>query len=407
MSDAFGRNGCAQFAEWHDRYAIGVATEVEPRSMEIELYEAHLRICALCRAKASEAGEWVSALRAADRRLGTPSRRFRERLAARLEGEAVSLRNPEAKSPAPDGPRTNAPTTKPQKPLETSMRPHRSLPARQGARRVKRWSWGPVGIVVGLVVGSFFARGVFLPQPGVAVERSAPDVRTDRIAAPAVSRVSPPETEPPSPILLASQLTRLRTEAIQPGFLQKDPVATAWWLVAEARAATIDGIPAPDPELIREAQLAISRASYASSYGRDIAVLGIVESSQALGVGDLSQDVRRVLACSATDRVEMRAAGYGDSRGRARGQVDARDRVPVPAQAPPAIAALSEPSRTSHFVRDALRCLTSEPHPTSESQTHELLALCARTWPAQTPDAASGDPRGEALRALAMASLLR
>lgn len=407
MSDAFGRNGCAQFAEWHDRYAIGVATEVEPRSMEIELYEAHLRICAQCRAKASEAGEWVSALRAADRRLGTPSRRFRERLAARLEGEAVSLRHPDAQSPGPRSPIANAPAAKPQKLPAPSVRPQPSASARPAARRASRWSWGPVGIVVGIVVGSFFARSVFLPQPGTATERLSAQAQADRNAAPIAATAPASDVDTPSPTLLASQLTRLRAEAGQPGFLQKDPVATAWWLVAEARAAAIRGIPAPDPELIREAQLAISSASFASSYARDIAVLGIVESSQALGVGDLPQDVRRVLSSSASDRVELQSVSFTDSRGRARSQVDARDRVPVSAQALPAISALSEPSSTSHFVRDALRHLTIEAPSESESQTHELLALCARAWPAQTPEAASGDPRGEALRALAMASLLR
>jgi hypothetical protein len=172
---------------------------------------AHLTACPPCREEAIETAELVGSLRTANARLGSPSPRFAQRLRGRL------VASPPAAAAAP------APAVRSVEPPLVQSEPRPRLAIR------RRWLIAALlGSLVGNLALVFSLLGPFAGAPEVSASgKWIGSLDHDKIRLEAS---------------LVTSLGRLREEQDPDGLVAGDPVATAWWLLAESRAARILGV---------------------------------------------------------------------------------------------------------------------------------------------------------------------
>lgn len=296
----------------------------------------HLVHCERCRREAVELGEFVANLRTMNESMGGPSRRFEERLATRLAIERDPTRRRSAgfvgtpgapgNSPRGDAHRrgTPAPATSGAGDdvfvdafrERTTGRSESNAP---GASRSvsKRSLW--LILAVSLLVNAGWLATLARSRSDRAIElpnSTASGTQATPIALKAPGVVSGSQTPAGAMARLDAEgmesvrtrLQRLRNAVDGTGLLGGDPVATAWWLVAEARArqSGLTREMPPASAVIEQAQVALAGTSFIGEFDRSLAILGIRESHEALGVG------RPAEILATLNR--LRRAGVPDSR---------------------------------------------------------------------------------------------
>ena len=334
----------------------------------------HLSHCERCRREAMEMGDFAASLRHCDRAIGGPSRRFSERVRARIAVERALHQKPQKTGAAPRkvvSPQAEAAARK----LGTGAGfapAAQSAPPRRFPRRSRGALWLAAGLVVSLGLNFWWGSRSLtggVPFTGAPLTGAGPLAAqgADVAAGVAVSGSPAPGTvasldgtvsqiveASASPRRVAEQLMKLRAAQDGSGLLAGDSSATAWWLVAESRAKRA-GVPleALAFDAVGRAQRALAGAPIEGSKARAIAALGLAESGETLttenpaillaaaaellGMSDVRSQGRPPLANFA----EAKAAAIAklasleaapeplprfDGNGRARLQVDTRGR---------------------------------------------------------------------------------
>lgn len=290
---------CAALAPVLARAAVETLT-----IQEMERVGSHLVNCEFCRREAMELGDLVASLRTWNRGLGDPSPRFSTRLRARLAQEREAQKAAEDLArrqidPIPPRPRpaplpnfatvdrrklniNNANRNDPSQ-RGAGMRAgnvHMRQPGGGNSARRGRGGSRPglllaaLGISIALNLG-WFATSWF--QTVDASDRPATNTQIAFVASP----VSPEES-------LTGRLERLRGAQDSDGFVDGDPVATAWWLIAEARSRDIlvKNGSLPQTASIVQAQRALQSAQLPNESAKAIVAMGLRESLDRLGIGE-------------------------------------------------------------------------------------------------------------------------
>lgn len=292
---------------------LAVRASVAPLdASEDLLLTEHVLHCQRCRVSAIEHAEFAASLRSLDASIGDPSRRFAERLRARISIERALA--PGGAAPggvAPGRGESNVkPTGEP-----SGARADAAQPLTRGARRVSPlprtlivkgtpWFasrpaalWLAAGLLVSITLNFLWVSRVLF-GPG---------------AAPSSVLAAAAETPPLTARALdaAGRVESLRAQQSEDGLIAGDPAATAWWLIAESRlAARLGGPGAPVKPLAFEnaerAQTGLLAVRYESTRERAVAVLALAESSAAFGSGN--SDAIAAFAGSPTVRDAQAAA---------------------------------------------------------------------------------------------------
>lgn len=262
---------CANLAPILVRAAVETLTQQEQ-----ERVAAHVIQCESCRREAMELGDLIAGLRTWDASTGAPSRHFSARLKSRLAREK--------NAPAPN----LHPPLIPAQVLSKEMQAGRSVFTGSGAtiqkseklvqnnsKRVRRSRFLVATLALSVAINFAWLLHSWM-SPVNAAER--PIVSVNNVAA----------RDAASPVqVLQERLNRLRLAQDSAGLVDGDPVATAWWLIAESRAKVVSGneLKPVAPASIELAQRALATSPLPSSSARTIVATGLRESVERLGVG--------------------------------------------------------------------------------------------------------------------------
>lgn len=239
----------------------------------------HLARCAPCRRTAIESSEFVASLRTLNDSLGSPSRHFGERLRARVAIERA-LSSPTSDGGAGVGAGQAA-----------AASPRGALPPRETPSRPATRTWIETPSLPGRRPQLLLLAGVLVLSIVLNLLAVSSGIFGSKVPPPSAGRESTLASAPPSSILAGERLLRLRAAQTVDGLLAGDPVATAWWLVAESRALTsAEASPlTTEPlsfERVERAQKALLEARYPNALARATAALALVESARAFGQRD-------------------------------------------------------------------------------------------------------------------------
>ncbi|MFN0204739.1 MAG: hypothetical protein ACKVS6_00310 [Planctomycetota bacterium] len=217
-----------------------------------EFLASHLNHCDACRLEAVQLGEVISQLRNWNTRMGGPSRRFRDRLRTRLHNERNATVPKDFATLYREMPFGNS--TKANVNVSTGNKvtnvagavPRRSsLPAPRFTKSSRR-------SLLLTMLGLSLALNVFWIVNRFGTREVAAKSQTAAV----VAKQS-----------LESRLLRLRNSQGRDGLIDSDPVTTAWWLIAESRAAAQQlSVTTPSKLSIESARNALRQSAQTQSY---------------------------------------------------------------------------------------------------------------------------------------------
>ncbi|MBI3820343.1 MAG: hypothetical protein HY286_16760 [Planctomycetes bacterium] len=299
-------------------------------SVEEERVAAHLATCESCLHEAMQLGDFVASLRTWNASIGGPSPRFAARLKSRLAAERANVARPAVGA---SGTIVNLPGIESEPPAPKTKNPIRT---KQRSKALAVALVISVAMNVG-ILWAYWRGNVRAAEPPV-------DSNTTEIAAASDAPVVPES-------VLASRLQKLRGAQGGDGLVGGDPVATAWWLIAESRAeraqtlqsraeraqtlqSRANGgltlqIDAPAAGSVARAQNALIGAAMPSDFSRAITVAGLRESVERLDSGP-REDIENAIRNISRPR-EKHASMFWSGRSPAASQLEsARGGAPEP-----------------------------------------------------------------------------